>query len=1091
MPDRYRLPLLVVMILSGLAVNYVKLPLFLNIDFLFGSIFALLALQFFGLGRGLLAAALIAGATSFLWNHPYAIVIMTAEVATVGLLMERRRQGMVLADTLFWLLIGIPLVSVCSHLVMQVPVSNTLMVMSKQAVNGIANALVARLLFTAFVLLSQTAKISLREIISDLLASFVLFPTLIMLMVSCRTDFNHLDRNIRATLVQDGDRAHAFLETWVAHRRSALVNLAALTASSTLPQMQSYLELSRKSDANFVRIGLLDQRATVLAHSPLADESGRNDVGIKATDPSFGPQLDQPLKPMLTEAFVAGGTPSNSTVAMLAPVLKEGRYNGSVIGILLLDQLQRQLDQSLATNATLYSLMDKHGKVLLSNRPDQPLPSLATGIGQWVQEVPPQSSVSERGLKSPYVVEVAVGDLAEWHLLLEQPVAAYQKKLFDSYTGKFSLLFLTLLGSLLLVELVSRRSMQTLDKLSRMTRDLPNQLWTEAEKIVWPKSGIRETDQLISNCAAMADALAAQMVEIGRANKSLKQRLEERTEALRASEIFNLAILDAVTSEIAVLDVDGMILTVNEPWRRFARENGLEPGTGTEIGADYLAVLRESRATSKEAVRSLEGIEAVLNGRMASFHLEYPCHAPAQERWFMMTVTPLGPDRRGVVIVHTDISEYIQVENALQQDHDEMERRVQERTINLFSANEKLRQEIAERRQVEAQLFNSKATLTMALDGISDPLIMLDADLRLQRLNQAAMAYYGLTTDEEVIGKYCFDAFRGRSLPCEGCARPFSALQGFSGTYERPGDRDPDRLQQVVVDLVKDVSGATKATIIRLADITQARMMDRQLIQSEKLATLGLLIAGIAHEINNPNNFIYFNTPILRSYLEFLLPIVDEYVLAHPDLQVFNRPYAVFREDCFKLLANIEHGSIRINQIVGNLKEFVRERGKGEYRRIDLKQVLEKGVFICQGRIRKTVKTFEVDIPDGLPPLISDPLAIEQVVVNLLINAIQAMDKEDSWVRLKVVGPWATEGEVQVEVSDNGCGMESECQRKIFDPFFTTKAPGVGTGLGLSITQRLVAELGGRIEVLSEPGLGSSFRVILKTNQPTLPSTTG
>jgi len=388
--------------------------------------------------------------------------------------------------------------------------------------------------------------------------------------------------------------------------------------------------------------------------------------------------------------------------------------------------------------------------------------------------------------------------------------------------------------------------------------------------------------------------------------------------------------------------------------------------------------------------------------------------------------------------------------------------------------------DITDRKQVETQLFNSKATLAMALDGISDPLIMLDVESRIKRLNKAAMEYYGLTSYGQAIGKYCFEGLRCKSSPCEGCEQPFSFMQGFSGSYERKGEMDPDQLKQVVVDLVKDELGATEATIIRIYDVTQAKIIDRQLIQSEKLATLGLLIAGIAHEINNPNNFIFFNIPILRSYFEALLPIVDEYVLEHPDLQVFDWPYSDFREDCFKLLGNVEHGSIRINQIINNLKEFVRERGKGEARRIDLKQVIEKGLFMCQGRIRKTVKTFEVDIPEGLPALYSDPLAIEQVVVNLLINAIQAMDKEDSWVRVRIIGPAESDGEVMVEVSDNGCGMDVETQRKIFDPFFTTKAAGVGTGLGLSITHRLLAELGGRIEVKSEVGKGSVFLVFLK-----------
>lgn len=389
--------------------------------------------------------------------------------------------------------------------------------------------------------------------------------------------------------------------------------------------------------------------------------------------------------------------------------------------------------------------------------------------------------------------------------------------------------------------------------------------------------------------------------------------------------------------------------------------------------------------------------------------------------------------------------------------------------------------DITERKRAEQQLAHSKATLALAIDGMSDPLILLDPEMRVLRLNRQAKRYYGLERYEKAIGRHCYEAFMNRSLPCNGCRQPFSSMHGFSGVFERQGAIDSSRIEQVVVDMVVGASGRTEAYIVRIFDITEERKMDRQLIQSEKLASLGLLIAGIAHEINNPNNFIFFNTPILRSYLQFLLPIVDEYVATRPDLQVFNRPYPLFREDCFKLLDNIEHGSSRINQIVGDLREFVRERGKGERRWIDLKQIVEKGISICLGRIKKTIKRFDSDLPDGLAPLRTDPLAVEQIVVNLLVNAIQAADKDDSWVKVTIRSDKVPENQVVVEVSDNGCGMDDETQRKIFDPFFTTKAVGVGTGLGLSISHRLATELGGRIEVASRAGVGSTFSVILKT----------
>jgi len=189
MPDpdqpksRYNIFLLVTLISAGLAGNYFRFPLFLNIDFLFGGICAMLALQFLGLGRGILAAAIIACYTFVLWNHPYAIIIMTAEVAVVGWMMRRRKMGMVLADALYWLVIGIPLIYLFYHGIMNVSFNTTYLTMTKQSVNGIANALVARLLFTALVLRSRSTLMPYREVISNVLVFFVLFPALVALAI--------------------------------------------------------------------------------------------------------------------------------------------------------------------------------------------------------------------------------------------------------------------------------------------------------------------------------------------------------------------------------------------------------------------------------------------------------------------------------------------------------------------------------------------------------------------------------------------------------------------------------------------------------------------------------------------------------------------------------------------------------------------------------------------------------------------------------------------------------------------------------------------------------------------------------------------
>ena len=378
------------------------------------------------------------------------------------------------------------------------------------------------------------------------------------------------------------------------------------------------------------------------------------------------------------------------------------------------------------------------------------------------------------------------------------------------------------------------------------------------------------------------------------------------------------------------------------------------------------------------------------------------------------------------------------------------------------------------KRYVGEQTRESKTALQEIFDGISDPLLLLDRDFSIKMLlNRAAAKYYGVHDPQGVIGKRCYEALRGRAEPCERCPYPSVILNGHGGTFERKGLMDPDKFEQVVIHPTEI------GVLIRIRDITKAKLMEKQLIQSQKLSSLGLLVSGIVHEIKNLNNCITFNIPILTEYLKELIPIIDDYAESHGDFELFGMSYPEFREDIFNLLGNLDHASGRINTTVSSLGGFVRRNDKEKQRGVELKQVIERGVAICRYQLKKMVKSFEVDMAEDLPTIFTDPEALEQVLVNLLINAAQAAKKEDSWVRLRVKQGNTCGDRVLIEVSDNGCGMDEETREKVFEPFFSTKTPRTGTGLGLFVSRNLIEELGGRIEVESEPGKGSTFRVIL------------
>jgi signal transduction histidine kinase len=256
-----------------------------------------------------------------------------------------------------------------------------------------------------------------------------------------------------------------------------------------------------------------------------------------------------------------------------------------------------------------------------------------------------------------------------------------------------------------------------------------------------------------------------------------------------------------------------------------------------------------------------------------------------------------------------------------------------------------------------------------------------------------------------------------------------------------------------------------------------------RLFQARKMEALGKLVSGVAHEINNPNNFIIFNIPIMKDYLRELLPVVDGYAKGKKDYKLFGMAYPEFRRDLFNLIDNLQNGSERINSIVSKLKEFSLRKDDLKRDRVGIGQVIEEAAVICDERIRKSVKSFDVHIPEDLPEVRTDPEILKNALVGIITNAAQAADKENAWIKINVAMGDALENYLNIEVKDNGCGMDKETMEKIFDPFFTTRAPGEGTGLGLSLCYNLIEALGGRIEVESELGKGSTLRVVLSERE--------
>ncbi len=266
-----------------------------------------------------------------------------------------------------------------------------------------------------------------------------------------------------------------------------------------------------------------------------------------------------------------------------------------------------------------------------------------------------------------------------------------------------------------------------------------------------------------------------------------------------------------------------------------------------------------------------------------------------------------------------------------------------------------------------------------------------------------------------------------------------------------------------------------------------------QLVQSEKMASVGQLAAGIAHEINNPVGFISSNLATLKEYIEELNDYfgrIDALLANTPGAGEIKDAVGAIRRDIDfdyivgdigSLVAESLDGAARVKQIVSDLSEFSHINGPDEVQE-DINELLEKTLNLARNQLKYDIDIVQ-DFGDGCS-IYCNGAKLGQVFLNLIINAIHAMEANTDKRQLTLLTR-IEQQDLRVEISDNGCGIEQEKIARIFDPFYTTKDVGKGTGLGLHIVQDIVTSHNGSITVSSTPGVGTTFSIVLPANAET------
>jgi len=285
------------------------------------------------------------------------------------------------------------------------------------------------------------------------------------------------------------------------------------------------------------------------------------------------------------------------------------------------------------------------------------------------------------------------------------------------------------------------------------------------------------------------------------------------------------------------------------------------------------------------------------------------------------------------------------------------------------------------------------------------------------------------------------------------------------------GKKIPLQGTEIIYTTFRDIT-----TRIRLEE--QALEIQTRLIQANRMTSLGTMVSSVAHEINNPNNFLLMNAAIIRRAWDDIATALEEHFRNKGDFAVAQSMWSEARTFLPDAIEGIQQGALRISDIVGNLKAYGRDDRFKRESVADVNAVVRLSVSILSHPIASATKRFTLELAEGLPQVKGSSRQLEQVVINLIQNALLALPDVEHGVSVSTVHD-PESGHVLIRVHDEGSGILPEIATRIMEPFFTTRLERGGTGLGLAISSTIVKEHGGFIEFSSVPGKGTIFTVRL------------
>jgi two-component system, NtrC family, sensor kinase len=393
-----------------------------------------------------------------------------------------------------------------------------------------------------------------------------------------------------------------------------------------------------------------------------------------------------------------------------------------------------------------------------------------------------------------------------------------------------------------------------------------------------------------------------------------------------------------------------------------------------------------------------------------------------------------------------------------------------------------------QRTQMEASLRESEARNRAIVEAAIDGFITISEQGHIESFNPAAEQIFGYTACEVM----------GQNITVLMPEPYHSEHDNYLANYLKTGERKIIGIGRELVGRRKDGTtfpmrlavsevrlGDRRMFIGLTRDITEQKQamereknQQRQLLQADKMASLGVLVSGVAHEIHNPNYYITLNARLIERAWNHIMPILHEYYEENGEFVIAGMPYTQASEKIPPLIRGISDGAKRIQKIVQSLKNFARQDTGDFNQQVDVNSVVESATVILNNLIKNSTHHFSVEFSRNLPTIRGNSQQLEQVLVNLITNSCQALKDKDGGIVVSTSHD-RDSNRLIITVVDEGEGIVPQHLSRITEPFFTTKQDRGGTGLGLSVSYGIIQAHGGTLNFVSDVGKGTTATIIL------------